>query len=261
MEDKNLGKLIEIGCRIVNLADGRHRYEDIKMLVEKEIKNYDLQVKDLINFVNYLGNVFKERNGNFLARFNERLLGRYTGVLLDYLTLKNGKFEIVIEGISLNYLFYEVRNAGRIVIKNCRGNGILENAGCGGSIDEIIVINSKGHIGNGIGEGGKIGSILGFHLEGNVFNDIGRAGDIKNVWISHFNGNVANRIAKNGKIKRVIIEYGEGEEVANEIAENGEIEELYIFHLNAKKFLSRMGKVKKLKISKRLIRRIFPQEI
>lgn len=172
LEDEVMGRYLK---EVNNSPDQRNReaFNKIYELVDDEIDS--VTEEELNEYV-------LERGAAFVNKLNEeykrKLQGIYSGVLLEKAFEENKYIEIDGKNSGFNHLFSNVRNVGKLFVKNVSGKRILESAGrYGGTVEEVYLNNVTGKwiFSNGGGDNGEIGKVFANRINGsNAFSEYGR---------------------------------------------------------------------------------------
>ncbi|MBI4454121.1 hypothetical protein HY636_05755 [Candidatus Woesearchaeota archaeon] len=111
----------------------------------QKLKGVDFTEEDLRQYV------LAKANSDYSAEIQQKVLGMYTGALLQLLTERNKEqekltiFQFNGRGNRFDYLFYFAKFIDNIIIENFTGNGICGYIGSyNGNVNEIMCINIEG---------------------------------------------------------------------------------------------------------------------
>ena len=151
------------------VEDYHNKDFEVKKNIYDELKNDFFQDFDFSDSV--LQEFILRVDSENLSRRGERILGSYSGCLLEFLTEKNkltGKrTRVYINGIGkkFNYLFWRAKHIDELIVDNFEGRDICARiAEYDGSANAVIVCNSIGgnildYVGHGRAKVGLVASI------------------------------------------------------------------------------------------------------
>lgn len=120
-----------------------------------------------------------------LERPEAQAAGRYTGILLQALTErkekegKKARFYINGQGNKFDYLFYNAKNIGNLIVENFRGEYICAHLGgedVDGSINTVAGIGLEGHNALSVCSAIKEGIMIGKNIQGRSVMEFAGAG-------------------------------------------------------------------------------------